>query len=92
MRASVSARLVALDARAWQLQDLVEEGRELPANQAVAFARARACNAVERALADDPATAALEATYEALLATDDPALLHGIVTDVVAPRGETGAH
>jgi len=83
VRAAVAVRLIALDQQAWQLQDLVEEGRESPANQAVAFARARACNAVERALVDDPATAAAEATYEAFIATDDLPALERALADIV---------
>ena len=83
VRAAVAVRLIALDQLAWQLQDLVEAGRDSPANQAVAFARARACNAVDRALLDDPATAAAEATYEALIAMDDLAALERALSDAL---------
>ena len=81
VRAAVTSLLFALDQRQWHLQDLVEEGREAPARQAVAFAQARACNAVEYALAEDPLTAALEATYEALVAVGDVTGVHTLLAE-----------
>ena len=81
VRAAVTSLLFGLEQRQWHLQDLVEEGREAPANQAAAFAQARACNAVEYALAEDPLTAVLEATYETLVAVGDMTAVRSVLAE-----------
>ena len=72
-----------LDDLAFDLQDEVDEGTAEQAEYLEAFRRARAVSAVAFALDGDPRNAALEAAYEAEAATENLALITGIVNEVL---------
>lgn len=84
--AELSSRLQRLvdllDEKAWDVQDLVEEGQSVQAAYSEAFARARAANALLTALASSTSTAAVDALYESSFALEDPHSLRLIVEDV----------
>ena len=81
---SAKALTERLDELAWDIQERVDEGRAEQAEYLEAFRRARAVNAVVFALgAEDTQEAALEAAYEAEAATEDLALIRGIVDEVL---------
>src|SRR4051794_868354 len=63
-----------LDERYFELSETAENvggDREIPPDVTCAFRKARAASALAAALQADPRTAAAEAAYEALAATDD---------------------
>ncbi|HTJ66680.1 MAG TPA: hypothetical protein VL551_04050 [Actinospica sp.] len=72
-----------LDDLAFDLQDEVDEGTAEQAEYLEAFRRARAVSAAAFALDPDPRNAALEAAYEAEAATENLALITGIVNEVL---------
>jgi hypothetical protein len=79
-RAAVRDLMGALDETAWGIQEQVDEGGADEATYLTAFTKARAANALFYALDSDPATGALEALYEANVASDDLPQLRMLVT------------
>lgn len=82
-RRAIEAMTKELDESAWDIQDRVEAGAAAQADYVKAFRIARAANAVWCALDADPMEAAVEATYEAGAAIDDPTLVRATVTNSV---------
>lgn len=81
-RAAIQALIQALDERAWDIQDAIEQSRASESEYAVFFGKARAASALWYALDEDPRRAALEAIYEMYA-------IHGdidVVRDLVAPN------
>jgi len=81
-RPAVEALCLELDEAAWDIQDLVDEGRAEYAAYVAAFERARAVNALCEAMNPDASRAASEGIYEALAATDDPDGISALVRSV----------
>lgn len=72
LRRRIEQLVASLDEAQFDLQDQMDEGVVDDAVQALAFARARAANAVYDAFDTDPFKAATGAIYEARFAGDDP--------------------
>lgn len=70
-RSEAAALVEKLDLQQWSLQDRVDSGEDLHAEQLVAFRRARAAAAVLEASDPDPVVAADGAAYEALFAVEE---------------------
>jgi hypothetical protein len=80
LRLRLETLVQSLDDEQWTLQDKVDLSEATKEEHLAAFGRARAVNAVLCALEPDPLTAAAEATYEAIAATDDKVGIRDLIS------------
>jgi hypothetical protein len=93
-RDEVERLQLALDERAWALQEQVESGGAKREEYRDAFRRARAAAAMKMALDPNPQTAVAESVYEASQAVDDGERLGQLlqaVLDLIAPGNHWAA-
>ena len=74
LRSEINVLWDELDVKAWDIQDLIEDGHATEGEYEAAFFKARAANALWYALDPDRMIGTLECVYEAQAATDIDAI------------------